>query len=142
LGILATLFALLCLAIILPFGWFNDVWTLIRILTSLTLLTPPAQFVFTFAWIKMRDSLWGVFGSRKSLVRAFFYDAAIAIVVTAAFIAFVWAASWDLSVATDTLPLAGTAGGLAAVAAYIAVRMSGAATIRDTLWAMLDTEAA
>ena len=94
-GILATVFPLLFVGIILRYGWFPDVWTLIRVLTSVMLLTPPVQFVFTFAWIKMRDSLWGVFGSRKSLVRALFYDAAIAVVVMLAFVSFAWAATLE-----------------------------------------------
>jgi Clp amino terminal domain, pathogenicity island component len=142
LGILAAIFSLLFVGIILRYGWFDDRWTLIRVLASLTLLTPPALFVFTFAWIKMRDSLWGVFGSRKSIVRAFFYGAAIAGVVVASFMAFAWAASWSFDVAIGTLPLAATAGVAAAAASYIATRLSGATTIRDTLWAMLDTETA
>ena len=141
-GILSTVFSLLFVGIVLRYAWFDQVWTLIRVLSSLTLLTPPAQFVFTFAWIKMRDSLWGVFGSPKSIVRAFSYGAAIAGVVMASFIAFAWAASWSFNVAIDTLPLAATAGVVAAAATYIATRLSGATTIRDTLWAMLDTEAA
>jgi hypothetical protein len=142
LGTLTAVFSLLFAGIILRYGWSDDAWTLVRVLASLTLLTPPAQFVFTFAWIKMRDSLWGVFGSRKSIVRAIFYDAAIAGVVMASFMAIALAASWNTSVAIDILPLAATAGVAAAVATYIAVRMSGATTIRDTLWAMLDTETA
>jgi hypothetical protein len=141
-GILAFVLSLVFAGVLLWYGWFSDVWTLIRVLASIILLTPPVQLVVTFAWIKMRDSLWGVFGSRKSLVRAFFYGAAIAFVVTAAFIAFAWAANWNLSVTVDTLPLAGTAGVVAAVATYIAVRVSGPTTIRDTLWAMLDTDIA
>jgi hypothetical protein len=140
--ILATVFPLLFLGIILRYGWSDDLWNPIRILASLTLLTPPAQFVFTFAWIKMRDSLWGVFGSRKSIVRAFLYGATIAGVVMASFIALVWSASWSLGVAIDALPLAATAGVAAAAATYIAVRVSGPTTIRDTYWAMLDTNAA
>src|SRR6478672_11130011 len=95
-GICATIFPLLFVGIILRYGWFHDVWALIRVLTAVVLLTPAVQFVFTYAWIKMRDSLWGVFGSRKSLVRVFFYDAAIAVVVMAAFIGFAWAARWNL----------------------------------------------
>lgn len=142
LSILTTVFPLLFLGIILRYGWSHDLWSLIRVLVSLTLLTPPAQFVITFAWIKMRDSLWGVFGSRKSIVRAFVYGAAIAGVVMASFMAFAWAASWTFRVAIDAWPLAATAGVATAVATYIAVRVSGPTTIRDTLWAMLDTNVA
>jgi ATP-dependent Clp protease ATP-binding subunit ClpC len=141
-GMLTAIFSLLFASIILGYGWSDDAWTQVRVLASLTLLTPPAQFVFTFAWIKMRDSLWGVFGSRRSIVRAFFYEAAIAGVVMTSFIAIAWAASWSFSVAIDALPLAATAGVAAAVATFIAVRISGATTIRDTLWALLDTDVA
>jgi len=142
LSIFAVVFPLLFLGIFLRFGWSYDLWTIIRVFVSLTLITPPAQFVFTFAWIKMRDSLWGVFGSRKSNVRALSYGAAIAGVVMASLSALAWAASWTVSVAIAALPLAATAGIFAAVATYVAVRVSAATTIRDTLWAMLDTNAA
>jgi ATP-dependent Clp protease ATP-binding subunit ClpC len=142
LGILSTVFSLLFIGILLRYGWSDDRWTLVRVLASLTLLAPPTQYVFTFAWIKMRDSLWGVFGSPKSLVRAFFCGAAIAGVVMPSFMAIAWSASWSFRVAIDVFPLAATAGVAAAVATYIAVRVTGPTTIRDTLWAMLDTNAA
>jgi hypothetical protein len=90
----------------------------------------------------MRDSLWGIFGSRKSLVRAILYDAAIAAVVASELFGVTWAARWNLNVPIDSLPLAGIAGVVAAISSYIIVRMSGPATIRDTMWAMLETETA
>ncbi len=142
LGILSTVFSLLFIGILLRYGWSDDRWTVIRVLASLTLLTPPTQFVFTFAWIKMRDSLWGVFGSPKSIVRAFFWGAAIASVVMPSFMAIAWAVSWNFRAAIDAFPLAATAGIAAAAATYIAVRVTGPTTIRDTLWAMLDTNVA
>jgi hypothetical protein len=141
-AILGTILPLLFVGIVLGYGWFDGVWTLIRVLTSIIVITPPVQVVVTYAWIKMRDSLWGVFGSHKSLVRAFFYFVAIALVVMAAFIGFAGSARWNLQVAIDTVPLAATAGVIAAIATYLIVRVSGPATIRDTLWAMLDTETA
>jgi hypothetical protein len=142
LGILSTVFSLLFIGILLRYGWSDDRWTVIRVLASLTLIAPPTQFVFTIAWIKMRDSLWGVFGSPKSIVRAFFCGAAIAGVVMPSFMAIAWAASWSFRVAIAALPLAATAGVAAAAATYVAVRLTGPTTIRDTLWAMLDTDAA
>jgi hypothetical protein len=141
-GVLASVIPLLFAGIIVRYGWFDDVWTLIRVLTSIMLLTPPVQFVFTFAWIKMRDSLWGVFGSRKSVLRALLYEVAIAVVVMAAFVGLACTARWNHSAAIDSVPLAGAAGAIFAFVSYIFVRVSGPATIRDTLWAMLDTEAA
>ena len=90
----------------------------------------------------MRDSLWGVFGSRKSTVRALLCGVAISIVVMAAFVGFACATRWNLGVAIDAVPFAGAAGAIFAFASYLIVRVSGPATIRDTLWAMLDTEVA
>lgn len=141
-GILAVVLPLAFAGVILRYGWFDDVWTFIRVLSSILLITPPAQFIITLAWIKMRDSLWGVFGSRKSLVRAFLYDAAIGAVLMAAFIGFAWTIRWDFDQAIQSLEFSGIVGLIGAIASLTIVRLVGPATIRDTLWAQLDTESA
>jgi hypothetical protein len=140
--ILAVVLPLVGAGVILRYGWFEGVGTFIRVLASILLITPPAQCVITAASIKMRDSLWGIFGSRKSLIRALLYDAVIAAVVLSACVGFAWAVRWDVSLPIESLAFCSIVGVLGALASLIVVRVLGPVTIRDTLWAMLDIETA
>ncbi len=70
------------------------------------------------------------------------YDAAIAGAIMASFVGFGWAVRWNLGITPDVMTFAGIAGAIGAIASLIMVRLLGPTTIRDTLWAMLDTESA
>jgi len=140
--ILAVVSPLVLAGVFLGYGWIDDVQTLARVVASILIIAPPAHFLITLASIKMRDALWGVFGSRRSLLRAFAFELSIGLVIAGAFFAFSWAAHLDWNHAVQSLPFCGIAGIVGAFSSIVIVRLLGEATIRDTYWALLDTEPA
>jgi hypothetical protein len=128
--------------VFLRFGWTDDVKTLARVLASIAVLTPPALFAAWLAYIKMRDSLWGVFGSRKSLVRVFMLDALIAGIAMVYVMGVAAVTRLDFGVALDAARSWGWLPLLSALAAMILARMSGPTEIRDAIWALLEISSA
>jgi ATP-dependent Clp protease ATP-binding subunit ClpC len=140
--ILITVFVVLFAGVWLRFGWFDNIWTFIRTLAAIAVITPPAQFVLTIATIKMRDSLWGVFGSRKSLAQTIWYDSLIALIFAVSLMAFAYAVRGSVDLENEPLKFAIIAGLVASVLFPLLVRLTGTNSIRDTQWALLDIEAA
>jgi hypothetical protein len=107
-------------------------------MTTIALVTPFAQYVIWLAYIKIRDALWGAFGSRKSLLRVFMLGV-LTTATAAVYLAIITFAT-RLSFGA-TLQAAGTIAWMS-VAGTIALvslaRLSGSGEIRDTLWALLD----
>jgi ClpA/ClpB-like protein len=140
--LLAVILSLTTFVVFLGYGWTADVETLARVMAAVVLLTPPAQFVAWLAYIKMRDALWGAFGSRKSLVRALMLDAVIALTAMVYLMGVAAAARLDLHVALDAARLCGWMPVLCAIALFCLALTSGPGEIRDTHWALLDIESA
>ena len=140
--ILAVVFPPLAAAVVLRYGWIPDTKTFVRVLTSILAISPPAQTALCWATLKMRNTLWGVFGSRKSMLSVFLYGTLNAFIVMVSFMGFAWAIEGNLVKILDSPTFCLLAGVAAAIGSYLVARFTGATTIRDTLWAMLDTEAA
>jgi hypothetical protein len=124
--------------VFLRYGWVDEVKVSLRVMTTIALVTPFAQYVIWLAYIKIRDALWGAFGSRKSLVRVFTLGI-LTTATAAAYLATVTLAT-RMSVssvlhATGTIVWMSIAGTIALVTL---ARLSGTSEIRDTLWALLD----
>jgi ATP-dependent Clp protease ATP-binding subunit ClpC len=136
--LLIVILSLVVGGVFLRFGWTNDVKTLARVMAGITVLTPPALFAAWLAYIKMRDALWGVFGSRKSLGRVLILDCLIAGIATLYVMGVAAVARLDIGVALDAARLSGWMPVLSAIAVMILARMSGPTEIRDTIWALLD----
>jgi ATP-dependent Clp protease ATP-binding subunit ClpC len=141
-ALLTVILSLVVGSVFLRFGWTDDVQTLARVMAGITVLTPPALFAAWLAYIKMRDALWGVFGSRKSLARVFMLDALIAVIAMLYVMGVAAVARWDFGIALDAARLSGWMPVLSAIAVLILARMSGPTEIRDTIWALLDISSA
>jgi hypothetical protein len=137
--ILALVFPLLAAAVILRYSWIPDTKTLVRVLASILIISPPAQFVLCIASLKMRNALWGVFGSRRSMFRVLLYGVLIAFTVMVSFLGFAWVIEAKV---LESPPFCIIAGFAAAISCYLVNRVSGPITIRDTYLAMLDTKTA
>jgi hypothetical protein len=135
-----TVFVILFAGVWLRYGWFDNIWTFIRTLAAIAVITPPAQFVLTIATIKMRDSIWGVFGSRRSRARTVYYDALITLVIGVSLVAFATAVRGSADLENEPLKFAVIAGLIASVLFPLLVRLTGSNSIRDTQWALLDIE--
>lgn len=142
LGVLAVVLSLTVAGVFLGFGWTEPVRTLARIFASFLVIVPPAHFVLTLSYFKMRDAMWGVFGSRKSLATALMYDVLIAFVATIALLGFAWAALPGSGNVTQAFLPSLITGIAAAFAYFLGARFLGPTTIRDTIWALLEIESA
>jgi hypothetical protein len=135
--ILAVVFLPLAVAIILRYGWTPETKTFLRVLTSVLVISPPAQFALCWSSLKMRNALWGVFGSRRSSVGVFLYGVLIATIVTVSFFGFAWAIDGNLAKVLESPTYCILAGIAAAFTSYLIARFTGPAAIRNTFCALL-----
>jgi ATP-dependent Clp protease ATP-binding subunit ClpC len=136
--ILATILSLVTLGLFAGYGWIEAVQTMARVFGAILLLTPPLQFAVGLATIKMRDAMWGAFGSRKSHARVFAFWVLIAVVSELYLMGVAAVASWDLRAGLDAAGVGGAIGVIAALAFLSIAYINGRETIRDTQWALLD----
>jgi len=130
------------MGITLRYGWVPEVKNLCRVFASVLIVVPAAQFLVGVLYYHMRDSMWGVFGSRKSIVRALAFDGLIALIVTCGFAGLIGLATWDGTKAIESLSICGFAG-LAAAMIWLATALfTGRSEIRDTVWAYLNIDGA
>ena len=113
-----------------------------RVLGAIVVLTPPAQFVIGLAYIKLRDAMWGAFGSRKSPGRVVVLTVLIAAVAQLYLMSVAAIIRMDLSVALDAARFAGIVAVTSAVLFAVLAYIGGPSEIRDTQWALLEIEAA
>lgn len=123
------------------YGRFDNLWTLARVFAAIAILASPAQFAITIAWIKMRDAMWGKFGSHKSYARVLGCDAIVAIVTMLSLTALTCISRWSFETGFEPIAFAAV-GAIAAAISLVAVWLSGPETIRDTFRKMLNIEVA
>jgi hypothetical protein len=112
-------------------------WSELRGVIAFVVLLPISFAGCGLLYFEIRDSLLGMFGSRKSSWRVFLLQLLMAIFVTACGIAFVAVAKWDLGRGIQST-FSYVVGLAAALATRIAARFSGPQEYRDALWACMD----
>jgi ATP-dependent Clp protease ATP-binding subunit ClpC len=142
LGLVASILGIVFAGVLLRYGWIADVRTLLGVFAAIVVLTPPAQFIVTLAYIKLRNAMWGAFGSRKSRGRVAAFAALIAIVAQLYLMGVAAVARMDLGVAIEAARMSGAIGLISALAFAVLAYISGPSEIRDTQWALLDVETA
>jgi ATP-dependent Clp protease ATP-binding subunit ClpC len=140
--LLAVVLSIVTGGVALRYGWIDDVKTLAGVLGAIVLLTPPAQFVIWLAYIKLRNAMWGAFGSRKSPGRVFMFAVLIAAFSQLYLMGIAAVARMDSSAALDAARLGGIVAVVCAVAFAVLAYISGPGEIRDTKWALLEIESA
>ncbi|MEX2317395.1 MAG: Clp protease N-terminal domain-containing protein [Pirellulales bacterium] len=110
----------------------------IRGVTSFVVLVSAGMPALGVLFFKLRDAMFGVFGSRKSPTKVLLLQMLIAILTPAGVVTYVAFEQWSLSpVGQFLIPY--TAAGIAlSVIALVMARLNGPTEIRDTLWACLD----
>jgi len=127
---------------ILVGGWDDTRAVAVRVFVALVVLTPAAQFALGMCYYRMRDSLFGVFGARRSLRNAVLWSLLAATVVPAAAMGFIAAVEGASVRPADSLSIAAFAGIALAVTCLLLVRVRGPIEIRDTIWASMNVGAA
>jgi ATP-dependent Clp protease ATP-binding subunit ClpC len=140
--LLAGILSLVSFGVFLGYGWIDAVQTMVGVFAAILLLTPPTQFVIALSLIKMRDAMWGAFGSRKSLGRVLAYFMVIAAAAQLYLMGIAAVARLDLGAGFEAARVGGAIGILSAIAFAAIAYITGPASIRDTKWALLDIETA
>jgi Clp amino terminal domain, pathogenicity island component len=137
-------FVILAALVVPPFtiglfvgGWDSRTLDSLRVVAAVLVFIPAAQFGIGMTYFQMRDALWGAFGSRRSLFRAFFLAGCVGLAMLLAAFGFITLVDWNLMVPTYLiLPVCGLAI-LTACAYFLLARYRGPTEIRDTAWACL-----
>jgi hypothetical protein len=121
-------------------GLAADQRTELRAWAAMLTIVPACEFLLGMLHLKLRDSLFGAFGMRKSKRIAFEMGALMVPVVLISALAFVMITAWQIRPAFDLfIPLFAVA--LATpVGFYILARFRGAIEIADTHWACLNLD--
>ena len=138
LSMLTFVLGIVTAGIILRWGWIDSVQTLVRVFTAIILIIPPTQFILAILNIKLRDAMWGAFGSRKSWAVSLALALFLAAATSGAFYCLIGIAMWDVAIAAAAFDVCLWTGLIAAVAALWLARFNGPTEIRDSLWALLE----
>ncbi len=137
--LLAGLNVLAAIWIVAAAGINPGAWAAIRAIGLMSLCLPLLQFIVGTAFFKMRDALFGVFGTRKSNLTAAAMAALMSLAIAATFTAFI-----TLTVGRIDDPVQLAAIALASIGtplfAFFVIRTDGPQEVRDTLWACLDLD--
>jgi hypothetical protein len=121
----------------------NDVGFVLRIFLAMALLIPAAQFGFGWCYYKARDSLWGVFGSRRSLAKATTWSVAAGGVVFLCGLGFIFGVEGDpAALFSVRLPSNVAVALAAAMTCALLAQTRGPIEIRDTTWSLLPVDTA
>jgi ATP-dependent Clp protease ATP-binding subunit ClpC len=132
--IIAVLVGVPVLGGILLQGWDRTQVVALRTWLALSVLTPAAQFVVGMCYYRMRDAIYGVFGSRKSLRIGIAWALLAALGVFAAGMGFVAMVEGSFAAAGNSLIVMALVAMWWSILCPILVRLRGPAEIRDAIW--------
>jgi ATP-dependent Clp protease ATP-binding subunit ClpC len=119
-------------------GWQRASWELLRVFAAILATAPPTVFVLAWSNIKLRDAMWGAFGSRRSAARVLGF-VLVSGLAAAGFVASVTALAHGLlAKPAEMWPSLLVAAGVMPLVSLLAARLDGPAEIRDAVWALLD----
>jgi hypothetical protein len=140
-GIVAIIMGVPVLGGILYGGWDHTQAVAVRVFAALLVLTPAAQFALGLCYYRMRDSLFGAFGARRSPVNAVLWSLVAAVIVLASGMGFIAAVEGTSMRLADSMSITAPAGLAVAILCLLLVRTRGPIEIRDTIWASMNVEA-
>jgi hypothetical protein len=120
------------------FGWNHSVWLTVRPIAAAAFVLPISVAVTGISYYKMRDHMFGVFGSRKSWKQAVAWASVTAASTVGCGFIFIAVAYGSLATAQSLLFPFLAAGILWALSTLLVAKIFGLREIRDTTWALLD----
>jgi hypothetical protein len=139
-GLMLGLLLIIVFAWFLPYLGYADTWRALRPWIACALATPLFHFGLGLIAIKMRDAMYGVFGSPKSAARVIGLMTVAVIGSAAMGFALVPLAGHDLDFAFKASVILGLDGAVMAATMYWVARKSGSQQIADVHWQTLCIE--
>jgi ATP-dependent Clp protease ATP-binding subunit ClpC len=122
------------------FGWNYSVWLTVRPIAAAALILPISVAATGICYYKMRDHIFGVYGSRRSWALASAWASVLAGMTVGCGFVFIAVAHGSLATAQSLLLPFFAAGILWALSTLVVVKVLGPQEIRDTTWALLDLD--
>jgi hypothetical protein len=123
-------------------GWKPEVdvvaW---RSVGAVAVVFPAAHFLIGVCFYKVRDALFGVFGSKMSVTNALFRATLLALCVAASSVALIAIMNGGWGAVCELAPQLGASSAFASAFCLLLAYVRGPAEIRDTIWSCLDLSA-
>lgn len=119
-------------------GWSWRLFIALRTISAVAIVLPVDVFLLGLLYFKIRDAMFGVFGSRKSMSTVLLYAVLFALVIAMSGVGMMTISDGRPNGVTHTLLPFGVVGIATAIGAILLARRSGPTEIRDTFWACLD----
>jgi ATP-dependent Clp protease ATP-binding subunit ClpC len=123
------------------YGWIPSIALVGRLFAAIVAFTPLLQFVVCLAYIKLRDAMWGAFGSRRSTAHVLGWCAIIVLFATLYLVAVAVCARQDAAVGRQVVGTAAVTAAISGVLLMALAYFTGPATIRDARWELLNLDA-
>ncbi len=137
-GLMIATCALVAVIAFREFGWSYSMWLTLRPLVAATIVMPTSVAATGICYYKMRDHIFGVFGSQKSWSQVFAWATYLAVATVACGFTFLTVAYGGFSPAAAGSYPSIAAGMIWAMGMLVFARIGGPQEIRDTTWALLD----
>jgi hypothetical protein len=131
---------LVALVALREFGWSYNVWLTIQPLIGAAIVLPFSVTTTGICYYKMRDHLFGVFGSPKSWKRVIGWAALMAASMVLSGFVFIAVSYGSISTGLSLVLAFLVTGILWTASNLMAVKYFGPQEIRDTAWALLDLD--
>lgn len=116
----------------------EGLWEALRPVTAMAVITPVSVFLVEWLYYRIRDTWWGVFGTRRSVARLLGWELLLGLSIVACGAAFgAMTIGGTAGIARMMWPCSAAAVGVALATANRA-RVRGPVEIEDTVWASLD----
>jgi hypothetical protein len=113
-------------------------WAILRPFVFTALSVPVGQFVLGLLYFKLRKTVLGAFGHKKSAPQSVLLVMLIALITFSGGLTFAAVVIWDYERVVQLLIPSALVGMAVGISCWLLVRFRGPAEIRDTIWALLD----
>jgi hypothetical protein len=139
-GFMLVMCAFVAIIAMREFGWSYSLWLTVRPLAAAAIVLPISLFSYGVCYYKIRDHVFGVFGSQKSWPRVVFWAALLSTTMVASGLLFLMISYGSLGAAAAAFFPIVVFGLIWAVSAVVFAPIFGPREIRDTTWALLDLD--